>query len=142
MLHLQSPLCISFRAPRKKNCPSQFPLHSPYIEKDVPFPEPSLHIFNVPRKEAPSRFLSQSPTETDAPFPEPSSTYLLQSLVKEPPPLQVPYQGPDGEMFITWAYYTYLSKFPIKEPPCKFPSRPYRENAHHQGLLHITYKAQ
>jgi hypothetical protein len=27
-------------------------------------------------------------------------------------------------MLITRAYSTYLSKFPIKEPPSKFPSRP------------------
>jgi hypothetical protein len=30
-------------------------------------------------------------------------------------------------MLITRVYYTYLSKFPIKEPPSKFPSRPYGE---------------
>jgi hypothetical protein len=123
MLHLQMPLYITLKVPRKetplqvplmeplhrercsisgapqkRKSPSGFPLQSPYIEKYVPSPEPSLHIFKVHRKEPPSRFPSQSPTETEAPFPEPSSTCLSQCPVKEPP-LQVPYQDPDGERF-------------------------------------------
>jgi hypothetical protein len=38
-----------FQSLQKRNCPSGFPLQSPYIEKDVPSPEPSLHIFKIPR---------------------------------------------------------------------------------------------
>jgi hypothetical protein len=48
MLNLQSPLYITLKSPEKKP-PSRFPLQIPYIEKDVPFPEPSLHIFKIPR---------------------------------------------------------------------------------------------
>jgi hypothetical protein len=81
MLHLQRPLYIALKVPRKetplqvplmeplhrercsisralfayfqslqkRNCSSGFPLWSPFIEKDVPSPEPSLHIFKIPR---------------------------------------------------------------------------------------------
>jgi hypothetical protein len=46
-------------------------------------------------------------------------------------------------MLITRAYYTYLSKFPIKEPPSKFPSGPYGERCPSPGpSTHIIYKAQ
>jgi hypothetical protein len=128
----------------EKNLPPlpRFPLQSPYLEEDVPSPEPSLHIFKVPRKEAPPPHMvpSQSPTETDALFPEPSS-------VSCSPQWNSPAPCPPGslsrpwwrEMLITRAYCTYLSKFPIKEPPSKFPQGPTERDAHHRGLLHISF---
>jgi hypothetical protein len=46
-------------------------------------------------------------------------------------------------MLTTRAYSTYLSKFPIKEPPYKFPSRPYGERCPSPGpSTHIIYTAQ
>jgi hypothetical protein len=70
-----------------------------------------LYIYSkFPEKKPPSRFPSQSPTETDAPFPEPFSTCLSQSPVKKPPP----------------------SRFPVRAPM--------ERDAHHQGLLYIPLK--
>jgi hypothetical protein len=40
MFHLQSPLYVSLKVPRK-NPPSRVPLHSSYVEKGTPSPEPS-----------------------------------------------------------------------------------------------------
>jgi hypothetical protein len=121
LFHIQSPLCIPFKAPRKET-PSGFPLRSPYIEKDVPSPEPSLHSHSkFPEKKAPSRFPSESPIETDAPCPEPSCIYLSKSPVKEPP-VQVPYQGPYGERCSSPEPSIHISQSPpVKEPPSKFP---------------------
>jgi hypothetical protein len=90
-----------FQIPQGRNGPSGFPLWSPYIERDVPSPEPSLHIFKVGRKRPP-------PPTLQGPFSEPHRnrrsvprTLLYLSLAvpgeRGPPPLQVPYQGPDGE---------------------------------------------
>jgi hypothetical protein len=71
-----------------------------------------LYIYSkFPETKPPSRFPSQSPTETDAQFPEPFSTCLSQSPVKE------------------------------QHPPSTFPVRaPMEGDAHHQGLLYIPLK--
>jgi hypothetical protein len=70
-----------------------------------------LYIYSkFPETKPPSRFPSQSPTETDTPFPEPFCTCLSQSPVKEQP----------------------ASRFPIRAPM--------KGDAHHQGLLYIPLK--
>jgi hypothetical protein len=129
MLHLQNPLCITRKVPRKvtpfqvplteplhkercsisrafltyltqspeKKPPCRFPLLSPYIVKGAPSPEPSLHIFKVPRKEAPLQAPISEPHRNRRFVPR---TLLYLSLAvpdERGPPLQVPCQGPDGE---------------------------------------------
>jgi hypothetical protein len=100
-----------FQSPQKRNRPSGFLLWSPYIEKDVPSPEPSLHIFKVPRKEAPLQVPFSEPHRNRCSVPR---TLLYLSLA-------VP-----GER---------------TPPPSRFPLRaPMERDAHHQGLLYIPLK--
>jgi hypothetical protein len=88
--------CLS-KSPEKKP-PLQVPLTEPlHTERCSISRALFTYTQNSPKRSRPSRFASQSPTETDAPFPEPFSTCLSHSPVKEPPSLQVPHQGPDGE---------------------------------------------
>jgi hypothetical protein len=47
---------MSLRVPSKDTPTSRFPLQSPYIEKDVPFPEPSFtYLYKSTAKEPPFR---------------------------------------------------------------------------------------
>jgi hypothetical protein len=134
--------CLS-KSPKTKP-PCRFPLRSPYIEKDVPSPEPSLHIFKIPRKEASLQVPFSEPHRNRRSIPR---TLLYLSVAvpgeKAPPPPGSP-SGPRWrEMLVTMAYSTSLSKFPIREPPSKFPSRPYGERRPSPGpSTHIIYKAQ
>jgi hypothetical protein len=73
------------RVPRKKP-PFRFPLHSPYVEKDTPPPEPSLWIFQGPQKR---NSLLQVP--------------LTEPLLRR-------------RYYISTALFTYLSKSTEKDP--------------------------
>jgi hypothetical protein len=89
--------CLSKSPETKPSPPSRFPLQSPYVEKDAPSPEPSLHIFKVPRKEAPLQVPFSEPHRIRRSVPR---TLLYLSLAvpggRPPPPPHVPHQGPDG----------------------------------------------
>jgi hypothetical protein len=90
------------------------PLHR---EKCSPSTDP-LHIVWSPQKSLPSRFPLRSPKEREVPFPELSSTCLSKSPWKSTPPPPCPPSWPLWrEMAITRAFYTYLSDFPVKQPP-------------------------
>jgi hypothetical protein len=99
-----------FQCRQKNICLSEFPFRSPYIEKDVPSPEPSLDIFKIPRKEAPSGFPSQSPHRNRRSVPA-NILYLY---------LAVPGGRPTH------------SRFPIRATM--------ERDAHNQGLLYIPPK--
>jgi hypothetical protein len=111
MLHLQSLLNISNTVPRKETPPSRFPLWSPYIEKDVPSPEPSYHIFKVARKEASLQVPFSEPHRNRRPVPR-TLLYLSVAVPGERAPLP--------------------SRFPIRAPM--------ETDAYHQGLLYIPLK--
>jgi hypothetical protein len=152
---VRSPLYLSLKVPSPE--PSLHASRSPqsralfiYLSKSpekkhrlqVPITEPLHRRCSISRAQftyiqnsqkrspPPSRFPSQSPTETDVPFPEPFSTCLSQSPVEEPPPPGSP-SGPRWRGRLI----TYLSKFPIKEPPFQVPLSEPPE----RGTLHIQY---
>jgi hypothetical protein len=109
-----------FLASSEKKPASRFPLWGPYIEKDVPFPEPSLHTFQSPPR--------RSPPALQVPHTEPLheescsiSGALFMHLSKSPekePLLQVPLTEPlhRERCTISRATFTYLPKSPDKEP--------------------------
>jgi hypothetical protein len=108
------------KSPEKKP-PSRFPLWSPYIEKDAPSPEPSLHIFQNSQERSPFQVPLSQPHRNRCSIPR-TFLYLPLEVPTERAPAPGSLSGPlRREMLITRAYCTYLSKFPVKEPPSKFP---------------------
>jgi hypothetical protein len=128
------------QSPQKRNPPPGSPYGAPTYRKMFHLQSPLYIYSKFPEKKPPSRFPCQSPAETDAPFPEPSSACLSQSLVKEhPPPSRFPIRAPMERAAHQRAYYTYLSKFPIKEPSSKFPLRPYGERCPSPGPSTLSF---
>jgi hypothetical protein len=120
---------MSLRVPSKATPLSRFPLRSSYIEKDVPFPEPSFtYLYKSPAKEPPFQVPLAELPQRDAPSPELSFTCLSKSPVKESL-LQVPPGGPLwSEMSISRAIYYISVKVPSKGAPSSSPSQsPHRE---------------
>jgi hypothetical protein len=93
MLHLQSPVYISLKVPRKEKPPLQVPLMEPLHRERCSISRALFtYLSKSPeKKNPPSRFLLWSPyIEKDAPSPDPS-IYLSKSPEKKPPP-----GSPDG----------------------------------------------
>jgi hypothetical protein len=112
-------------SPEKKP-PSRFPLQSPYIEKDVPFPEPSLHIFHSPQKRSPLEVSLTKPLhEGRCSISRAVFTYLSKSAEKKPL-LKVPLKEPvrRERCSTSRAHFIYLSKVPRQGTYSRFPFIP------------------
>jgi hypothetical protein len=131
------------KSPKKVKLPLQVPLTEPHTHRKMLHLQSPLYIY--------SKFPEKKPPQV--PFSEPhrntrsvTRTLLYLSLAvpgERAPPTGSP-SGPRWrEMPITRAYHTYLSKFPTREPPSKFPPRPYGERCPSPGpSTRIIYKAQ
>jgi hypothetical protein len=84
---------------------------------------PLFISFKVPRKGAPLQVPFSEPHRNRHSVPK-TLAYLSLEVPGERAPPPGSLSGPlQKEMLITRVYYTYLSKFPVKEPPSKFPIR-------------------
>jgi hypothetical protein len=93
MLHLQSPLYISLKVPRKETC------------LQVPLTEP-LHRERCSISRALFTYLSKSPEKQPPPRHVPRTEPLHRARYS-----------------VSRALFTYLPNFPEKEPPSRFPSQ-------------------
>jgi hypothetical protein len=143
MLHLQRSPRVSFRAP-EKDPPFRVPITETLHRERCSISRALFTYIQIPRKMPTSRFPFQTPTEKDAPFPEPFSSCLSQvphERTHRTQGFQSGYRC--REMLITMAYSTYPQKFPITEPPSKYPSKPYGKRCPSPGpSTRIIYKAQ
>jgi hypothetical protein len=109
MLHLQSPHYISLRVSRKEAPLSRFPLRSPYLEKDAPSPEPSLHIFKAPGKESSLQVSLTESLRTERCSRLQSPLYISFKVLRKGAPLQVLFSEPHRNRRSVPRTFLYLS---------------------------------
>jgi hypothetical protein len=137
MLHLQNPLYISLKVPRKE--PSlQVSLTDPLHRESCSISRALFtYLSKPPEKKPPSEFPWQIPyVEKDVPSPE-LYLHIFQSSQKRIPPPGSPLRALQKQTLHSQNLPLPVSQSPRwMSPPSRFPIRaPMERDAHHHGLL-------